>query len=365
MKLQILKATTLCLLVATLFSCKNTTETDGITAISADFITLTVDNAVVTKSFPGNIEGQDQVEIKPQVSGYLEAVFVKEGQYVTKGQSLFKIQPAVYQEQLNQSQAALKAALAQQANARLEIDRLKPLVDGHVISDEQLKTALIQLDAINAQVAHAKAVVGSSKINTDFTNIKAPIEGYISRIPYKVGNLVSPNDPAPLTSLANINNVAVYFSMSESDFLTYRKTNLSNDKTSVELLLADGSIYDLKGKLEVASGNIHANTGSILMKAVFQNPHKLLRAGGTAKVLLNNPVQDVLKIPKTASKDIQDKFFVYRLADNNQVKMVAIEIAGGTNDTFFVKAGVKAGDKIAINRIDVLTDGALVLPQIQ
>ncbi|KFE97179.1 efflux RND transporter periplasmic adaptor subunit [Chryseobacterium luteum] len=333
-------------------------------ATPTDFIQLKSGNADVSTGYPGSIEGQDNVDIKAQVTGYLDAVYVKEGQYVNKGQALFKINPSIYNEQVNNSDAALKAALASQATAKLEVDKLKPLVEGNVVSDMQLKTAQSNYHSASAQVAQARAALGSSKINADFTYIKAPVSGYIGRIPNRIGNLISPSDTSPLTTLSNISLVNVYFSMNEADFITYSKMSASENHTgNIELILADGSVYSYKGKLENASGNFDRTTGSIQMKAVFQNPDKLLRAGGTARVMIHKNVDAVLKVPKTAVKDIQDKFFVYKL-NGKKVKMIPVEVSGGTPQDYFVSSGIKAGDKIAVNRIDVLTDGADVIPKI-
>lgn len=333
------------------------------TATPTDFIQLKSGNEDVSIGYPGSIEGQDNVDIKAQVTGYLDAVYVKEGQYVNKGQALFKINPSVYNEQVNNSDAALKAALANQANAKLEVEKLKPLVEGNVVSDIQLKTAQANYQSASAQVSQARAALGSSKINANFTYIKAPLSGYLGRIPNRIGNLISPSDSSPLTTLSNINLVNVYFSMNEADFLIYSKMAVSEQHTGkIELLLADGSIYNYKGTLENASGNIDKTTGSIQMKAIFQNPDRLLRAGGTAKVLINKNVDNVLKIPKTAVKDIQDKFFVYKL-NGKKVQMTVVEVAEGNTQDYFVSSGIKAGDKIAVNRIDALTDGADVIPK--
>lgn len=332
-------------------------------AISTDFIQLKSVNTDVFTGYPGSVEGQDNVDIKAQVTGYLDAVYIKEGQYVNKGQALFKINPSIYNEQVNNSDAALKAALANQATAKLEVEKLKPLVEGNVVSVIQLKTAQANYQSASAQVSQARAALGSSKINANFTYIKAPVSGYIGRIPNRIGNLISPSDTSPLTTLSNINLVNVYFSMSEADFITYSKMSASeNHAGNIELLLADGSVYSYKGKLETASGNFDRTTGSIQMKAVFQNPEKLLRAGGTARVLIHKNVDAVLKVPKTAVKDIQDKFFVYKL-NGKKVQMIPVEVSEGTAQNYFVSAGIKAGDKIAVNRIDALTDGADVSPK--
>ncbi|OCA80547.1 efflux transporter periplasmic adaptor subunit [Chryseobacterium contaminans] len=334
-------------------------------ALPTDFIQVTTGNEDVAIGYPGSIEGQDNVEIKAQVTGYLEAVYVKEGQFVSKGQTLFRINPSVYNEQVNTNEAALKSALAAQETARLEVEKLKPLVEGKVVSDMQLKTAQANLKAASAQVAQAQSSLGSSKINANFTYIKAPVSGYIGRIPNRVGNLISPSDPSPLTTLSNISSVNVYFSMNEADFIAHSRAAASGESAeNVELILADGSKYGFKGRLENASGNFDRNTGSIQMKAVFQNPDKLLRSGGTGRVMIHNALDGVVKLPKTSVKDIQDKFFVYKLDGKDKVKMTQIEVSGSTSQDYFVKTGVNAGDKIAVNRIDALTDGAQVVAKV-
>ncbi|WP_336962389.1 efflux RND transporter periplasmic adaptor subunit [Chryseobacterium contaminans] len=334
-------------------------------ALPTDFIKVTTGNEDVAIGYPGSIEGQDNVEIKAQVTGYLEAVYVKEGQFVSKGQTLFRINPSVYNEQVNTNEAALKSALAAQETARLEVEKLKPLVEGKVVSDMQLKTAQANLKAASAQVAQAQSSLGSSKINANFTYIKAPVSGYIGRIPNRVGNLISPSDPSPLTTLSNISSVNVYFSMNEADFIAHSRAAASGESAeNVELILADGSKYGFKGRLENASGNFDRNTGSIQMKAVFQNPDKLLRSGGTGRVMIHNALDGVVKLPKTSVKDIQDKFFVYKLDGKDKVKMTQIEVSGSTSQDYFVKTGVNAGDKIAVNRIDALTDGAQVVAKV-
>lgn len=368
MRLRIIKSIGRVLPIVMLMACQNTKKKENreAAALPTDFIVLSLNDANITQTYPGSIEGQDQVEIKPQVSGYLEEVYVKEGQYVSKGQPLFRIQPAIFEEQANQNEASFKIALAQQANARLEFERLKTLVDEKVVSDEQLKTAQNQFDEASARVAQAKAILATSKISTAFTLIKAPVEGFISRIQYKAGNFVSPNTQMSLTSLSNIKNVNVYFSMSEADFLTYNKARLSSGSTSenIELLLADGSNYAKKGHLEYASGNINTGTGSIAMKAVFPNPDHILRAGGSAKVLINRSMEQVIQVPQTAVRDIQDKFFVFVLEKENKVKMVPVELTGSTFESFVIKSALNEGNRIAINRLDVLTDGTVVQPKI-
>lgn len=327
-----------------------------------DFFKAVASDGNIEKKYPGIIEGSVNVDIKVQVSGYLEAIYVKEGDYVIKGQSLFKIKGDVFAEQVNNSNASYQAALANLTTAKLEVEKIKPLVEGKVFSEIQLKSAQANYEAAKAQVAQAKAALGASRLNADFSLIKAPVSGYISRIPNRIGNLVTPNDTTPLTTLSDINIVYVYFSMSEADYLSFAKKGIS--KTPVTLILANGESYEHKGKLEVASGSIDRTTGSIALKAIFHNPEKYLRSGGSARVVVSDNLSSVVAIPMASVKDIQDKFFVFTLSGNNKVVMKPIEIAGTSGTNYYAKSGVKPGDKIALNSIDVLGDGMEVLPKI-
>lgn len=324
-----------------------------------DFIEMTTRNSPVETSYPGSIEGSVNVDIKAQVSGYLEAIYVKEGDYVKKGQSLFKIKSEVFNEQVNNSSAGLQSALAAQANAALEVDKIKPLVEGKVVSDMQLKAAQASYEAATAQVAQAKAALGSSRINAGFALIKAPVSGYIGRIPNRVGNLVTSTDAMPLTTLSEINTVFVYFSMSEADFISFKKQGTDKIQT-VALTMADGTTYAQTGKIESASGNFDRMTGSMSMKAVFTNPDKLLRSGGSGRIVIHRTLDNVMTLPMASVKDIQDRLFVYKLGDSSKIAMVPIEVAGTSGNNYLVKSGLEQGDKVAINRIDVLYEGIAV-----
>jgi membrane fusion protein (multidrug efflux system) len=240
---------------------------------------------------------------------------------------------------------------------------MRPLVQGKVMSPVQLQTVESNYASAKAQVAQAKAALGSSQINADFSLIKAPVSGYIGRIPNRIGNLVTPADAAPLTTLSEISHVFVYFSLSESDFLSFMKDRQTDEGlNTVELIMADGTAYPQKGRVEIASGNIERATGSIPLKAVFPNPDKVLRSGGTGKVVLRRTLTDALTVPLASVKDIQDRYFVFALGDSNKVAMKPIEVSGRAKNHYIVKSGLKEGDRIALNRIDVLTEGMPVEP---
>lgn len=333
--------------------------------INTDFIGLQASPSTIVQSYPGTIEGIVNVDIRAQVTGYLDIIYVKEGDYVQKGQPLFKIKSDVFNEQVNNNRASLKAAMASQANALIELEKIKPLVQGKVVSELQLQTAQAQYDSAKAQVEQAKSALNSSQINADFAVIKAPVSGYIGRIPSRIGNLVSPTDANPMTTLSEINQVYVYFNLNEAEFIDFTNARKKDEgMNTVEIIMADGNRYPYKGKVEIASGNIDRNTGSIALKAVFANPDKILRSGGAARVMLTKSLDNALVVPMASVKDIQDKFFIYALTDSNTVQMRPIEIKGRSGANYIVENGVKTGDKIAINAIDQLTEGVKVAPKL-
>jgi membrane fusion protein (multidrug efflux system) len=328
-----------------------------------DFLQVNEASSEIQITYPGNIEGSVNVDIRSQVSGYLEKIYVKEGDYVQRGQALFKIKGDVFNEQVNNSQAALQNALASQVAAQLEVDKLEPLVEAKVVSDMQIKVAKANYESAKAQVSQAKASLGSSQINAAFAVIKAPVSGYIGRIPNRTGNLVTPADAIPLTTLSDINDVFVYFAMSEADFIEFLEARKTDDKIStVDLVMANGAAYSHKGKLEIASGNVERTTGTISLKAVFPNPDKILRSGGSGRIVLTKRLSESLAIPMASVKDIQDRLFVFALADSNKVSMRPITVDGRSGENYIVKSGLTKGDKIALNNIDVLADGVPVEP---
>lgn len=320
--------------------------------------------------FPASLEGKVNVDVRPQVSGYLEKIFVDEGAYVKAGQPLFKINPQVYAEQLNSANSNLLAAQANMERAQVEMDRLAPLVAANVVSEVQLKTAKANYEAAKAAVAQNRAAVGSARINVGYTLVNAPVSGYIGRIPYKIGALVGNNDAQPLTVLSDVREIYAYFSMSEADFITFKNNfpgNTIEEKLRkappVELILADNNPFDQKGKLETMEGQFNKTTGAISFRAAFPNAGGILRTGNTGKVRLAQLTASAITIPQEATFEIQDKVFVYTVADSNKVTSRPISIAGKTANYYFVNDGLKAGEKIVLSGTGNLRDGAVITPQ--
>jgi membrane fusion protein (multidrug efflux system) len=326
--------------------------------------------ATTYREYSASLEGKVNVEIRPQVEGYLEKIYVDEGAYVKAGQPLFKINDRPYQEQLNNAQSSLQAALANVQKAQVEIDRLVPLVDNKVIADVQLKTARAAYDAAKAAADQAKAQIGSAQVNVGYTYIKAPVSGYIGRIPYKTGSLVGNGEAQALTLLSDISEMYAYFSMSEQDFIVFKQQfagNTIEEKVKkvpgVELLLADNSVYAQKGKISNIDGQFDKTTGSISFRATFPNAGGMLRTGNTGKVRIPQLFQEALIIPQEATFEVQDKIFVFAVGDSNKVFSKPITVSGKTAFYYFVQGGVKAGEKVVLSGTGSLQDGMVIVPQ--
>lgn len=322
------------------------------------------------QEYPAAIEGIVNVEVRPQVSGSLDKVFVDEGAYVSAGQPLFKINDLPFRAQYNNAVASLHAAEAAVLNAQLEVDKVTPLVQNKVVSDYQLKTAKAALEVAKANVEQAKANVSTAQINLGYTLIKAPVAGYIGRLNKKQGSLVAPTDLDALTLLSDVHNVRAYFSLGEKDFVDFKEqypgTTLKDKLKQlppVTLLLADDTEYGKQGSIDMIDGQFDKNTGAITLRASFPNAQGLLRSGNTGKVKLGLLHKDALLIPQSATVDMQDKVFVFTVGDSSKVKKQAITIVGKSGDNYLVNNGVKPGDQIVLSGIDHLQEGEVIVPQ--
>ncbi|MBB2148735.1 efflux RND transporter periplasmic adaptor subunit [Pedobacter gandavensis] len=327
-------------------------------------------SAITFNEYSAAIEGKVNVDIRPQVDGYLDKIFVDEGAYVKAGQPLFKINDRIYQEQLNTANAAMESAKANLRTAQIEVNKIKPLVQNKVVSEVQLSTAEANYSQAQAAVSQAKSTIASAKINIGFTLIKAPISGYIGKIPKRVGNLVSKGDQEPMTTLSDTKEVYAYFSMSEPAFLQFNaqvKGNTMAEKLKrlppVSLVLADGTTYPQKGRIQIVDGQFDKSTGSISLRAVFPNPQGLLRSGNTGKIRLEEQHEQVVMVPKAATMDVQDKIFVYFVGPKNKLERRAITISGKSGNNYLIKDGLKKGETIVYSGLDGLAEEAEIKPK--
>ncbi|MEG1230562.1 MAG: efflux RND transporter periplasmic adaptor subunit, partial [Flavobacterium sp.] len=333
-------------------------------------LAITSANTTTDAEYPAAIQGTVDVEIRPQVSGNLDRIFVDEGAYVSKGQTLFKINERPFREQLNNALASLHAAEAALINANLEVDKLTPLVQNKVVSDYQLKTAKASQKIAAANIEQAKAMVGSAKINLGYTNVTAPVSGYIGRLPKKQGSLVSASDVEALTTLSDVHEVFAYFSLSETDFINFKTQYAGNslgDKIKklppVTLILADNSSYPQTGKIDMVDGQFDKTTGAITIRATFPNANGTLRSGNTGKIRLGLNHDDAILVPQAATVEMQDKVFVFTVGKDNKVTKMPITVVGKSGTNYLIKEGVKTGDQIVLSGIDKLQDGQAIQPE--
>ena len=321
--------------------------------------------------FTASLQGSRDIEIRAQVDGYLSTIYVDEGAYVNKGQALFKIDARPYREQLNTANAILASAKAALESASINVSKLTPLVQNNVVSDVQLRSAKAAYDAAKANVAQAQAQVQSAKINLSFTTVTAPANGYVGSIPFKTGSLVGKTQVEALTVLSENRSVHAYFTMSEVDFINFKENfdgNTIQEKIKklpeVELILADNTVYPLKGRVELAQGNFDKTNGTISFRATFNNDAGLLRSGNTGKIRIPSQNATALLVPQEATFELQDKVFAYLLTDSNKVIGTPITVTGASGRFYMVSKGLKNNDKIVFKGIDRLRDGMIIKPQL-
>lgn len=364
--------------ITLLNSCKEGSATAGYGAMPPPALPVfmaTVLPVTTYQDFPASVQGKRDVEIRPQLDGYLTGIEVDEGAYVHKGQTLFVIDRRPLEEQLNNAKAALLAARASMENAQINVDKLKPLVENNVVSDVQLKSAQASYNNAKAAADQAQAAVESARINLDYTTITAPSDGFVGTIPFKTGSFVTKAQAGALTVVSETRDMRVYFSMSEPDFLQFKEKYAGNtvaDKVKqmpqVQLVLPDNSIYPQAGKVELVEGQFDKAVGAIKFRASFPNAEGMLRSGSTGKVRIPTLYKSMLVIPQDATFELQGKVFVYTLADSNKILTKPLNISGRVTNYYFVSDGVKQGDKIVLSSMSTtliggLRDGMVIAPQ--
>ena len=337
---------------------------------SANFKTMTVNTKEVTMTtkYSATIRGRQDIEVYPQVSGTLQRLCVIEGQKVAKGQTLFIIDQVPYQAALNTALASQQAANASLATAQLNYDSKKKLFDDGIISDVELQTAQNTLLSAKAQVAQANAQVVNARNSLSYTVVKSPANGVVGTLPYRQGALVSSAMPQPLTTVSDNNQMYVYFSISEAQMLNMTRESGSAEAAigampDVTLLLVDGSEYPYKGKVESVSGVVDRSTGTVQVRAAFENPEKLLKSGSTGSVVIPTTYKDQIVVPVTATVQMQDKFKVY-LVDKDNIaheQLVTTEPLSNGKE-YVIKEGLKEGDVIVAEGAGMLKDGQDIKP---
>ena len=329
-------------------------------------VTVGTSSTTMQSTYPAVIKGVQDVEIHPKVQGFITQINVKEGQTVSAGQVLFVLDNVTYQAQVRQAQAAVNTAQAACNTAKLSFENSQKLHTNGVIGDFELKSATNQYEQAKAALAQAQAGLTSAQEMLSFCYVKSPAAGVVGSLPLKVGTLVSAANT--LTTVSNISSMEVYFSMTEKDVLEMGKnpgglTGAIEAMPAVKLQLADGTLYGMEGKVTKMSGVIDPATGSVQMIAVFQNPEKLLKSGGSATVVIPHSNASAILIPQAAVSEVQNKKFVYIVDKDNKAKYTEIKVdPQNDGNNYIVTEGLKAGDKFITNGITKLSDGMEIVP---
>ncbi|TCD12047.1 efflux RND transporter periplasmic adaptor subunit [Pedobacter frigidisoli] len=293
-----------------------------------------------TKEYVSQIKSVRNIEIRALEKGYLQNIYVDEGQHVHAGQLLFRIRPNMLQAELLKAQAETKSA-------EIELENTKLLTDKNVVSKNELAMAKAKLQAANAETSMAKMHLG-------FTEIKAPFDGTIDRIPFKLGSVV--DEGALLTSLSDNSQVFAYFNVSEPEYLSYQSAVKVKGQQEVNLLLANNELLKSKGKVEVIESEFNNETGNIAFRARFSNADNLLRNGETGKIQMVVPLKNAIVIPQKATYDIQDKTYVFVVDSKNKVHSRPITIASEIPDLYVISDGLAIGDKILLEGVQNVKD---------
>lgn len=358
------------LLPALLFACKGNQQ--GMTGAGPqeyEVKTLKPSVSALKRTFPATIRGRQDVEIRPNISGFITRLCVDEGARVRKGQVLFMIDPVQYEAAVKSAEANVNVARTSVETSELTTKNKRELQKRNIISDYDLQMAENDLASKKALLAQAEAQLVNARNNLSYTEVKSPSDGVIGTIPFRVGSLVSPSMAVPMTTVSDISEMYVYFSMNEKQLLELTRQNGSLKESvaampEIELQLADGSLYGEKGKIEMVSGVIDPSTGAVSMRASFPNRENILRSGGSGNVVIPYLLEDVLTVPQNATYEIQDKKFVYKLDSGTVARSTGIEIFPlNDGQSYVVTSGLQPGDRIVVEGVSRLKDGMTINPK--
>ena len=344
-------------------SCKSRTVEEE----TSDYKTLIVklENRTLMQGYSARLDGQQVVEVRPQVSGLITRICIDEGQKVRKGQVLFVIDQVPYQAALAEATANVKSAEANLATAMLNLESTEVLREKNVVQDYDLNTARNELAIAEAALAQAQAQEMSARNNLSYTEVKSPVDGVASMIAYRVGALVSSSISEPLVTLSDDSNVYAYFSLNESQITSLTEQYGSLDEfmkrmEDVELQMAGGRMYGEKGHISAVSGIVTTGTGTVVLRADFLNDRGLLRSGGSATVMVPTTLAQAVVIPQSATYELQNKTFVYKVV-NGKAQSAPVTLYRLNNGTeYVVEEGLQPGDVIIAEGAGLVKEGVNV-----
>lgn len=344
-----------------LVSCKGAAPEGQVQSYPA--VTVGRESVETAEYYSASIRGRQDIEIYPQVAGTIHRICVKEGQRVKQGEILFVIDQVPYQAALRTATANVHAAEAQVETARLDYESKRALLHEEVISEYDLSMAKNALAVAEAGLEQMRAQEINARNSLSYTEVKSPSNGTVGTLPLRTGALVSPSMAQPLTTVSDNEEMYVYLSMTENQLRALIRAYGSPDETirqmpSVRLQLNDGTVYDEPGRIETISGVIHPQTGTVSVRSVFPNGRRLLLSGGIGKVVIPRSVPDALVIPQSATYELQDKIFAYKIDTGNRIRSTELAVEKlDDGKRYIVRSGLQAGDRIVSEGVGLLKDG--------
>ena len=334
-------------------------------------MTVEAGSSDLNSTYPATIKGKTDIDIRPQVTGFITKVHVDEGDRVRKGQTLFTIDQVQYQAAVDQAQASLNSAKAAVNTAAVTEANKRKLLDKNIIRETEWQLAANSLAQAKAAQAQAEAALTNARKNLAYTVVTAPSDGVVGSIPNREGSLASPSSAQPLTTISDNSQVYAYFSLNEKDLLeltdggTVSIDERISEMPAVKLELADGTMYPLEGKVSTISGVISNSTGAASVRALFPNPSGMLRSGNTGNVVLPRHNENVIVIPQKASFEIQGLRYVYVLNDSNTTSTRPVQVLDISNGKdFVVLSGLQPGERIVTEGVGtIVRDGVTVTPK--
>lgn len=363
---QLKRLTAVALVLALFVSCGNSTQTaQEAPAQEYPVMTMSSQQADMQSVYPVTIKGQEDIEIRPRIDGYIQEIYVDEGAVVHAGQILFKIDSPAAEQSLASAQAAVNSAQAQVSTAEVNVERYRPLAEKGIVSNVQLQTYKNAYESAVASLEQAKASLKNAEAMMSWTRVSSPVNGVVGSIPYRKGSLVNNNNT--LTTVANTSNVYAYFSLNEKKLMEFlggidgvSQSEKIKNIPPVSLILADGSEYEEQGRIETITGTVDVVTGSASFRAEFPNREGKLRSGTSGNIVIPRTLNNVFVIPQKATFKQQDKVLVYKLNGDVTEQQIIHVVSMPNGQDYAVISGLAAGEKIVSDGVATLRNGVKI-----
>ena len=350
-------------------SCKDKKEGRAVMPLEVPVVQVMQQNVELESEYTGQTYGESDVEIRSRVEGWVISMPFKEGSMVKKGQLLYTIDPLPYRNAVDEAEAALADANGMMIKARNDLDRIEPLAAIGAVSQRELVAAQASFTSSEARVESCEASLRNAKIELGYCNVVAPISGMIGISNFKVGDYVTKGPQFIMNTVSSIDNIRIRFTISEMEYLRITRlmqkmgASIGERGDVVKMILADGTLYPLKGKMNFANREIDPSTGALTLEAQFKNTDNILRPGQYVKLKLVTEFRDnALLIPQRAVNEMQGLYQVYTVGDSNKIDLKLIKLGPTYNMSYIVEIGLTSHDRIVIGGTQLLRNGSIIKP---